>query len=679
MWRAAKKYEKLSSAEDIEMGKVGKDGQKEAASLNTKNISFVELMLVLAPFFWPAPGTDGAVINRIRTTSTWFMVALSKGANLIAPIYLARGTNYLIDGDFHEATVCIVIYIGLRFAATVFKELQSILYIRVKQEASIQLQEITFRHIHNLSLNWHLSKKTGSVMKSLDRGVSAADTLVTYLFLFLIPAILECISVMILFFIQFKQWALGLTVFLGIALYAVVTVVVTSYRKKFREQTNKHDNDAHDKATDSIINYETVKYFTGEEFEVNRFTHSVREYQKFSSSTQFSSNILNISQQFFVNLTMLFCMLIAGHAVIHHQMTIGGWIAVQTWVATIFAPLNFLGMVYQAVIQAFIDIRNLTELLSQSPDIQDSTQSTDIPLPVIPGKTPTSSRKTITSSSSNPLVPAIQPYGGVSVEFRNVSFHYPEQPVERGLKNVSFYVKPGTTTAIVGHTGSGKTTLSRLLFRFYDPLEGLVLINGHNVKDYKQKSIRQAIGIVPQDTVLFNDTILHNVEYGRIGASFEEIEAAAEAAQIKTFIESLPEKWKTVVGERGLKLSGGEKQRVAIARCLLKNPPIVLLDEATSALDTLTESSIQEALQTLGKNRTVIVIAHRLSTIRHADQIIVMDNGKIAEMGSHDQLISKGNTHYAKMWQIQVTPVSQMMNKHSNFTITTEEDNDEPR
>lgn len=326
-------------------------------------------------------------------------------------------------------------------------------------------------------------------------------------------------------------------------------------------------------------------------------------------------------------------MVISAQAVIHGNMTIGGWIAVQSWVTTVFVPLNFLGSVYAAIFQAFIDIKNLTELLSQSPDVVDKPDAKEL----------------IPYSSSS----YASSYGA-SVEFRNVYFHYPEQPEEKGLKGVNFYVRPGSTTAIVGHTGAGKTTISRLLFRFYDPLEGHVLINGEDIQKCTQKSVRHAIGIVPQDTVLFNDTIYHNIAYGKLGASKEEVFKVAEAAQILSFIESLPEKWETMVGERGLKLSGGEKQRVAIARCLLKNPPVVLLDEATSALDTITENSIQMALQALGQNRTVIVIAHRLSTIKQADQIIVMDKGRVVELGTHQELLQKPQGSYAQLWNMQI-------------------------
>jgi len=596
-------------------------------------LTFFELFRVLLPYFWPAKGTDGAFINRIRSSSTWLMVALSKTCNLSAPLFLSAATNYIVAKDYYSAAKSMIIFSALKFSASVFKELQSIIYIKVKQQASIQLQELTFTHLHSLSLNWHLSKKSGSVMKSMDRGVEAANQLISSLFLFLLPAILECLAVVVFFFILYRQSLLGGVVLIGVSLYTVATVGITQWRKKFREQTNKHDNDFHDKAMDSIINYETVKYFTGEEFEISRFKNSVVQYQRYNSSTQLSLGLLNVTQQFILTATALGTMLLAGQAVVNGSMTLGGWIAVQSWVTTIFIPLNFLGTVYASIFQSFIDIRNLSELLSESPDIVDQPGAISLPF----------------SQQHNPATTS----QGVSVEFKDVSFHYPEQPAEKGLKHVNISVAAGTTTAIVGHTGAGKTTISRLLFRFYDPVGGAVLLNGFNIKYYTQQSVRQSIGIVPQDTVLFNDTILHNIKYGRLDATFEEVENAARAAQIIKFVDSLPEKWNTVVGERGLKLSGGEKQRVAIARCLLKNPPIVLLDEATSALDTITENSIQEALAALGKNRTVLVIAHRLSTVRHADQIVVLEGGNVVESGSHEELLGNPRSVYRQMWQVQ--------------------------
>ena len=487
---------------------------------------------VLRPFFWPSAGSDGVILNRLRAVTTWIMVGISKACSLYSPFFISSATNQLVVRDFANASKSIIAFCLLRFAAQFFKEVQSILYIKVKQQASIELQELTFSHLHKLSLNWHLTKKTGSVMKSMDRGTEAANTLVTYLFLFLMPALAECFIVGVLFFAQFQQWGLGVLVFAGVIMYSAATIIITQWRKKFREATNKHDNDFHDKANDSIVNYETVKYFCAEEFEVARFKSSVVKYQQYNSSTSLSLSLLNISQQFILIGTLLGAMLISGQAVSQGELTLGGWVAVQSWVAQIFVPLNFLGTVYAMIVQGLVDIKNLSELLYEQPDIVDEPSAVPFPPPV-GGK---------------------GDKAGLSIEFKNVQFNYPEQPVEKGIKNLSFSIPPGSITAIVGSTGAGKTTISRLLFRFYDPHSGQVLIGGHDIRHKTQKSVRAMIGCVPQDCVLFNDTIGYNIKYGKMDATQEEIEAAAEAAQIKTFIESLPEGWNTVVGERGMKL-----------------------------------------------------------------------------------------------------------------------------
>ena len=630
------------NGKQIELVEEGIKKEEKKVEEPKKRLSFIGLLIVLKPFFWPQSGTDGAFVNRIRSTSTWLAVGASKACSLLAPYYLSNATNFLVKDQYLQSINSVITYCALRFGSSAFKELQGVLYVKVKQQAAIDLAETTFSHVHKLSLNWHITKQTGSVIKSMDRGTEAANTLVTYLFLFLIPALSECVAVIILFFASYKQWDIGLVTLAGVTIYIFFTIVITQWRKKYRESQNKHDNDFHNKATDSIINYETVKYFTAEQHEIVRFKEGVVNFQQFNSMISISLSVLNSTQQFILMMTLAGTMLLAGRAVHNGQMSLGGWVAVQAWIAQIFVPLNFLGSVYQVIFQAFIDVQNLSELLSESPDVIDEVGATPIPL-----------SKTIHEDKT-----VVKDPNYAMVEFQNVNFHYPSQPAEKGIKNLSFKVPVGSITAFVGKTGAGKTTISRLLFRFYDVHGGKILIGGFDQKKHTQRSVRELIGIIPQDTVLFNDTILYNVQYGNKLASMDQIVEATKAAQIYDFIMSLPENWNTIVGERGLKLSGGEKQRVSIARCLLKNPPIVILDEATSALDTITENSVQAALNKLGDERTVLIIAHRLSTIKNASNIIVLDNGIVLESGSHEELLSNSNSEYSKLWAMQSKDVN---------------------
>ena len=640
-----------------------------------------QLLTVLKPYFWPSKGTDGAVLNRLRALSTYIMITMSKVCSVYAPFMLVTATNALTKGHYYEAAEYIVWFCTLRFLTSFFKEMQSIMYLKVKQQATIELAELTFTHVHTLSLNWHLTKKTGNTVRVMDRGFVAANQLVTYLFLNLFPALAECFAVILLFLIEFNNPALAFLLFGGVACYAVSTICVTKYRDKLKKKANRRDNDYHEIATDSLINYETIKIFTAENFEISRYTNSVAKYEGYNVMIMCSMYGLNSIQQFIMQGTITGSLIIAGKAVVDGDLTIGDWVAILNWIMTVFVPLNFLGMIYQMVINASTDIRHLSELLSEEPEIKDAPDAKILNLPFssslsLENNTPTPSPTTPDSenddSKSNinttitanelemglikPPAPPIYSkhvsQEGVSVVFEDVVFNYAGQDEAKGLHKVNFTVAPGTTTAIVGHTGSGKSTTFRLLLRFYDPKSGCIKIAGEDIKSLTMKSLRQHIGVVPQDIVLFNDSIMHNIMYGNLNATIEQVKDAARAASILDFIEQLPNGWDTVVGERGLKLSGGEKQRVGIARCLLKNPPVVLLDEATSALDTLTESSIQEALHTLGQHRTVVVIAHRLSTIVHADQIVVLNEGKLIERGSHEQLLAKGGA-YSKLWAMQ--------------------------
>jgi ABC-type transport system involved in Fe-S cluster assembly fused permease/ATPase subunit len=498
----------------------------------------------------------------------------------------------------------------------------------VKQNAFAQVAQFTFRHLHNLSLQWHLQKKMGNVLRSMDRGIASADTVVSAIFLYMLPSLVECSIVFVIFYLHFDQPLLSVIIFSHVVLYIVVTVQITIWRKKFKRATNKHDNEFHDRATDSLINYETIKYFGNEEFESERYTEAVKKYQVYAIATQRSVAVLSVMQTFTIQICLVFCMFVTAYQIVHSDLSIGSFTSVNAYVMQLFTPLAFLGNMYDQIVQAFVDMSNLSELLAEEPDITDPPDAYDLRLR--------------------------DPQRGASIEFRDVCFSYAEQRSSTGISNVSFTVPAGTTTAIVGTTGAGKSTIARLLFRFYDIKGGKILVDGQDTSHVTQASLRDLIGVVPQDTVMFNDSLYHNIRYGNLDATLEDVENACRNAQILDFILSLKAQWETKVGERGLRLSGGEKQRVAIARALLKDPPIVLLDEATSALDTVKEQEIQGALRSLEKGRTTLVIAHRLSTVMHAEQIIVLDAGRIIERGTHEELLVL-NGKYAQLWAQQAT------------------------
>lgn len=616
------------------------------------------LLLILKPYFWPDATASSALLNRTRAILTWVCVGGAKGCSLAAPIFLGRASTALAQLDYWECARHAIFYSVLQFSSTFLKECQSLVYLKVAQAAFVQLSEVSFYHIHSLSLDWHLRKKLGEVIRSMDRGILACDTLMKYLFLWLVPAIAECILVCVIFASYFDYLPLALTIFVFVFIYMTWTIVVTLWRKKFRKHVAKSDNDWHDKCTDSLINFETVKYFTAESYEIERFSNSVKEYQSGSVNVQASLSFLNITQTLLMQTCLATALVLSSYGVkarfdccldngcemsnlidccssigqVCRGLEIGDFVAVLTYTLNLFGPLNFLGSVYNAIVMALVDLRNLSELLAEEPDLKDAPDAIEIP-------------------KRNLIDPDI------AVEFDNVSFRYPTQGEGQGLTGVSFKMKRGTTTAIVGTTGAGKTTISRLLFRFYDTVGGAVKVNGVDVRTVTQKSLREMIGVVPQSASMFNDTIKANILYGRRDATDEELEQVAKSAQLLDFIRSLPDGWETLVGDRGLKLSGGEKQRTAIARCLLKDPPFVVLDEATSALDTVTENSIQQALDVLGKQRTCLVIAHRLGTIRNADNIIVLGDGIVLEEGTHDELLAN-NGKYAEMWNMQLHSTS---------------------
>ncbi|TDH68920.1 hypothetical protein CCR75_000274 [Bremia lactucae] len=593
-----------------------------------RGISFVKLVYILKPYFWP-----NGVINRLRAASTYLVLILSKLANLAAPLFMASATNALVAKNSSKAIWDLAIFSFLMLTSKLFKELQSLIYLNVKQTAYIELATLTYEHVQSLSYDWHVQKKLGDVLRSMDRGVESANSVVSYVFLYLLPTLAESVVVIVIFTMHFELAGLSFVAFTSLVLYAYLTITITLWRKKYREASIRHDNEYHDKATDALLNYETIKYFGNERHEVEEYSKVIEKYMRYSMSAQASLSVLNATQSTIIQATVLAALALAVPHVVSdasgRRIDIGAFVAISVYLTNLFTPLFFLGGIYNMVINSVVDMKKLSELLSVESDVVDSPDAVQLRI------------------FKNDLE------NGIDVAFRHVSFHYPSQLASTGVKDLTFTISRGTTTAFVGETGAGKTTISRLLFRFYDCIAGKILVNNQNIATVTQESLRDAIGIVPQDTVLFNDTILRNIKYGNLNATFDEVVAAAKAACIYKFIMKLPDQSNTKVGERGLKLSGGEKQRVAIARTLLKNPPFVILDEATSALDTVTEQEIQDALNRLKANRTMLVIAHRLSTICNAHQIIVMQNGTIAESGTHDELLIRPNSIYARMWDAQ--------------------------
>ena len=512
-------------------------------------------------------------------------------------------------------------YVGLNYAVQQLTELQNCVYQEVRSAAYRSIATKIFDHLLSLSIDWHLKKRMGVALRVIDRGQTSADNVVKYLVLRLLPTFIGIGSVVVLYVVKFNVPGISITLFLGIVTYSIVTIKLTIWRKEIRKKTNVHDNRIQDIANDCLTNIDTVKYFSSETWESERYGVQIKSFQKYTNHTQYSLSVLNLAQQITRWLTTFGMLYIAEKS----NMSVGDFVTVLSFSSSMFSPLSYLGTIYGMVVQSFVDLLNVLQLLNEQPDVQDIPGATDLR----------------NDSDDGDIV------------FENVSFRYPTQSAGKGLKNISFRVKHGTTTAIVGTTGAGKTTIGRLLFRFYDCAEGRILLNGQDISKLTKRSVRDAIGMVPQEKSLFNRSVDYNLRYGKRNASRKELERAADSAQILDFIESLDEGWDTVVGERGLKLSGGEKQRVAIARALLKNPPFVVLDEATSALDTVTERKVQRALANLAKGRTQIIIAHRLSTIRAADQIIVLNDGRVVETGTHASLLKIDDGVYAKMVKME--------------------------
>jgi ABC-type transport system involved in Fe-S cluster assembly fused permease/ATPase subunit len=513
----------------------------------------------------------------------------------------------------------IAAYGVLRLSVSVFTELREIVFARVTQQAVRVIALRVFRHLHALSLRFHLERQTGGLTRDIERGTRAIGSLISYTLYSILPTLVE-ISLIIGVLLTRYEVSFALIALGSLTIYIFFTIKVTNWRTHLRREVNELDSAANTRAVDSLINYETVKYFNNEEFEANRYDGQMKNWAAAQVKSQVSLSLLNMGQALIIAAGVTAMMWRAAAGVAAGTMTIGDIVLVNAFLIQLYIPLNFLGVLYREIRQALTDIERLFKLLDENREIRDAADA--LALPVEP----------------------------CAIRFENVIFNY--EANRQILFGVDFAIPAGHTVAVVGHSGSGKSTLARLLYRFYDVQQGAIRINGHDLRQLQQTTLRAAIGIVPQDTVLFNDSIYYNIQYGRPDASHDEVIAAARAAHIHDFVERLPDKYETRVGERGLKLSGGEKQRVAIARALLKNPPILIFDEATSALDSQTEKSIQAELEQAAIGRTTLIIAHRLSTVMNADTIIVLDGGRIVERGTHRELLSLDGA-YAQMWALQ--------------------------
>ena len=590
-----------------------------------KSNSFYILIKII-PYLWPKNKNS----IKFRVILSMVFLILAKITTVATPLFMIWIVDSLIENGSQKemfvllgfGSLALVISYGIIRLFTVgFNQLRDAIFALVGQRALRNLALKTFSHIHELSLRFHLERKTGALNRIIDRGVKAVDFLLRFLLFSIVPLFLELFFVGIILIVRY-DWGYALLVFCTILIYVWFTLKVTDWRLKFRRRMNARDAEANQKAVDSLINYETVKYFNSEKIERDRYNSSMLDYERAAVQTGVSLAALNFGQSFIITLGLVGVMMLAALGVKDGVLTVGEFVGVNAIMVQLVMPLNFLGTVYREIRQALVDMAEMFDLLDQKFEVKDKTSAVDLK------------------------------FTEGEISFRNVSFNY-NKGDRKILSNLSFSVKTGETIAIVGQSGSGKSTIGRLLFRFYDVCSGKIVINHQDIRNVSQASLRRHIGVVPQDIILFNDTLGYNIAYGNPYSTEKEIKKAASAAKISNIIDSLPDGLNTVVGERGLKLSGGEKQRIGIARTYLKNPKILLLDEATSALDSETEKDILTGLSTISGKKSIIIISHRLFTVMNADKIIVLDSGRIIEEGTHDQLL-KLNKRYARMWTQQL-------------------------
>ncbi len=585
-----------------------------------KNSTIFNTFKLLLPFIWPRSRKD----LKIRVIFAGLSMILAKVASVYTPLILgnavdslnelSNGTNLLL-----YVPIAIIISYGIvRIASFAFNEIRDALFSKVSQNAIRRVSLKVFKHLHFLSLDFHLSRQTGGLNRYIDRGTKGIDFLLRYVLFNVIPTFVELVLVIIIL-LSLYGFEYAIITFVTISIYVVLTFTITQWRLQFRKDMNSADNAASTKMIDSLLNFETVKYFNNEHHEFYRLDESLEKYENAANKNRISLSLLNISQTFVIMIGITLMLVLTVFGIQNKTITVGGFVVVNAYMLQLYQPLNFLGTIYREIRQSLVDMENMFNLLKEKNNIDDSGS------------------ENLKKENSE-------------IIFKNIFFGYEKKRTI--IKNISFTIPEGKSLAIVGPTGAGKSTISKLLFRFYDPDSGEIIINKKNIKKYKQNSLRQMIGVVPQDTVLFNDTIFYNISYGLIDSSEEDVINAAKIAGIHNFIESIPNKYNTIVGERGLKLSGGEKQRVSIARAVLKNPSIFFFDEATSALDTNTEKEINKNLNKISQGKTTLIIAHRLSSVSNADKIIVIDKGNIIEEGDHLSLLKK-NGLYALMWNKQ--------------------------